>query len=179
MEDTEWKRDETPYIVFACEKCKQFMYVKQFQKTKKCLRCGRAHKVSDINNSGEIVKGMTNAVETVKERQHELAIKELGTAPEFRSFEDFRLHNSPRAKRRKVETSGDESDYLPRFKEMLIELVDYYTKVPYFAFEIFAEKYNIPDSELKILIHSFQKKGIIIRDSEDYMYRINLDEFYF
>jgi len=150
------------------------MYVKQTQKTKKCLRCRRTHKVSDINNSGEIVKGMTRVVETVKEKQHELAIKELGTAPEFRSFGDFRLHNLSRNKKKEVETFREEIDYLPQFKKMLIKLVELYTKVPYFAFEIFAENYNIPKAELKILFHFFQKKGVILRDS-DYAYRINLD----
>lgn len=173
MEVGEWKRDETPYIVFACTKCKQFMYVKKTQKTKKCLRCRRTHKVSDISNSGEIVNGMTRAVETVKERQHELAIKEMGNAPEFRSFEDFKLPNLSRAKRRKVETSGEENDYLPQFKKMLIKLVELYIKVPYYGFEIFAEDYNIPKSELKILFHSFLKRGVITKDNQEY--RINLD----
>lgn len=176
MEDVEWKRDETPYIIFACRKCKQFMYVKQTQKTKKCLRCRRSHKVSDISNSGEIVNGMTLAVETVKERQHELAIREIGTAPGFSSFGDFKIHNSSGAKRRKVETPEEENNYMPQFKEMLIDLVDLYIKAPYFAFEVFAENYNIPESEFKILFHFFQKKGIIIKDNQDY--RINLDDLY-
>ena len=178
MEDVEWKRDETPYIVFACIKCKQYMYVKQTQKTKKCLRCRRSHKVSDISDSGEIVNGMTRAVETVKERQHELAIQELGTAPNFTAPKDFRLLNPPKNRRKKIETSGDESDYLPQFKNMLLELVDLYTKVPYYVFDIFADNYNIPESELKILIRLFQKKGVIILD-EDNMYRIKLDNFDF
>ncbi len=171
MEDGEWKRDETPYIVFACKKCKQYMYVKHTQKTKKCLRCGRTHKVSDISNSGEIVNGMTAAVETVKEKQNELAIQELGSAPGFNAFGDFKPHAPKKPKKRKIEHSGKADDYILQFQKMLIKLEDLYTKVPYFAFEILAENYNIPDSELRILIHSFQKKGIIIRDS-DYMYRI-------
>ncbi|NVM34506.1 MAG: hypothetical protein HWN81_02850 [Candidatus Lokiarchaeota archaeon] len=174
MEDAERKRDETPYIVFACKKCKQFIYVKQTQKTKKCLRCRRTHKVTDIENSGEIVNGITRAVETVKIRQHELALKELGTAPNFTAFGDYKINNSSKATRRKVENSGEENNYLSQFKEMLIDLVDLYTEVPYFAFEIFAENFNIPESELKILFRSFQKKGVIVRNNQNYMYRINL-----
>jgi len=175
LEDVEWKRDETPYIVFPCRKCKQYMYVKQAQKTKKCLRCGRSHKVSDIKNSGEIVNGMTNAVKTVKARQHELAFRELGTAPEYRALGDFRPHNSLRPKRRTVESSGVENDYLPQFKKMLSELSDIYTIVPSYIFEISADDYNIPKSELEILIHSFQKIGIIIKDVRNNMYRIKLN----
>lgn len=177
MEEAEWKRDETPYIVFACEKCKQFMYVKQTQKTKKCLRCRRSHKVSDISNSGEIVNGMTNAVETVKERQHELAIRELGTTPEFRSLDDFKVHTTERSNRKeRIEISNIDNDFIPQFIRMLSKMIDIYTKVPYYAFEIFADNYNIPEAELKILIRLFQRKGIIIKDNQDY--RINLDDFY-
>lgn len=177
MEDVEWKRDETPYIVFACKKCKQFMYVRQTQKTKKCLRCGRTHTVSNIINSGGVVNGMTNAVEAVKEKQHELAIKKLGTVPGFSSFGDFRLQIPLRPKKKTVEPSGVENDYLPQFKMMLSELSELYTKIPYFVFEIFAENYNIPETELRILIHSFQKKGVIIRNKQDYVYRIKLDDY--
>ncbi|KKK68217.1 hypothetical protein LCGC14_2946270 [marine sediment metagenome] len=37
------------------------MYVKTTQQNKKCLRCGRYHKVTAIVGSGEIVNGMTEA----------------------------------------------------------------------------------------------------------------------
>ncbi|MCK4859155.1 MAG: hypothetical protein KAS87_01200, partial [Candidatus Omnitrophica bacterium] len=83
MEEIAFKKDETPYLVFVCKKCRQYSYVKTVQKTKKCLRCGRTHQVKDILNLGEIVSGMTEAVNTVKRKQTELAI------PEFRSEGDF------------------------------------------------------------------------------------------
>lgn len=54
MEDTAWKKDETPYLVFACRKCRQYTYVKTTQKSKKCARCRRTHTVSDIMGSGEV-----------------------------------------------------------------------------------------------------------------------------
>jgi len=81
MEEGALKKDQNPYLLFACSKCKQYLYVKTTQKTKKCLRCGRQHKVSSIINSGEIVRGITKAVEMVQFRQNELAIIELGTTP--------------------------------------------------------------------------------------------------
>ncbi|MHA2220106.1 MAG: DUF1922 domain-containing protein, partial [Candidatus Hodarchaeales archaeon] len=55
MEDIQFKKDETPYLIFACYKCKQFLYAKTTQKTRKCLRCGRMHKIEKIIDSGEIV----------------------------------------------------------------------------------------------------------------------------
>ncbi len=100
MEEVGWRKDENPYLIFTCSKCTQYLYVKTTQKSKKCLRCGRQHKVSSIINSGEIVKGMTKAVEMVKTRQNELAVEELGAKPEFRAGDDFtimkKIKNSPR-----------------------------------------------------------------------------------
>ena len=175
LEEVAWKKDETPYLVFSCTKCNGFTYAKTTQKQKRCPRCGRVHTVSKILDSGEIINGISAAVDRVKEKQHELAIKELGAPPEFSSLGDFRLHSSLKTKKREIETCGEEGDYIPQFKKILIDLVELYTKVPYFVFEIFAENYNIPEPELKILLHSFQKKGVIIQDDQDYMYRINLD----
>ena len=83
MEEIAFKKDESPYLVFTCKKCRQYSYVKTTQKTKKCLRCGRTHQVKDILSLGEIIYGMTAAVEVVKQKQTELAI------PEFRSEGDF------------------------------------------------------------------------------------------
>ncbi len=93
MEEAGFKKDETPYIIFPCSKCKQYMYVKTTQKTKRCLRCGRSHKVVSINDSGEIVEGITEAVNTVKQKQAEFAIKENGNIPEFRAIGDFKSSN--------------------------------------------------------------------------------------
>ena len=82
MEEVGFKKDENPYIVFPCSKCKQYMYVKTTQKTKRCLRCGRYHKVVTILSTGEIAKGMTNAVNMVKQKQREFSRKEVGEIPE-------------------------------------------------------------------------------------------------
>ena len=91
MEDVGWKKDDKLYIIFPCDKCKQYIYVKESQKTKKCLRCGHSHQVNTIKNYGEYVKGMTKAVERVIKKQEEMAIKRFGIIPEFRSSNDFLL----------------------------------------------------------------------------------------
>ena len=100
MEDVGFKKNETPYLVFACKKCKEFSYVKTIQKTKKCLRCGKTHQVRDILNKGEVVNGMTEAVNAVKRKQNEIAI------PEFRSGGDFVITASntarPKSKKNQV-----------------------------------------------------------------------------
>ena len=88
MEENTFDKDKTPYLVFACKKCQQFSYVKTSQATKKCLRCGRSHRVKSILGEGEIVYGMTLAVNTVKRNQNQL------TFPEFRSQGDFIINSN-------------------------------------------------------------------------------------
>ena len=114
LEEVAWKKDETPYLVFSCTKCNGFTYVKNTQKKKKCPRCGRVHVVSNISNRGEIINGISAAVDRVKEKQHELAIKELGSSPEFRSLNDFKITLT--AKSSKDEIGQEEEDvYIHRF----------------------------------------------------------------
>ncbi|MEE9377865.1 MAG: DUF1922 domain-containing protein [Candidatus Lokiarchaeia archaeon] len=149
--------------MFGCKKCYQFMYVKETQKTKKCLRCGRSHKVSDIKNSGGIVKGMTNAVKTVKERQNKLAIQELGTLPEFKSLNDFRITKNRKSISKAIDNCKVENVYLHKFKKMLIELSEMYNEFPFYIIEMMAEDYGIPDSEIKLMTPMSVKQGILIR----------------
>ena len=167
MEGEGWKKDEKSYLVFTCLKCKQYIYVKTTQKTKKCLRCGRQHKVALILNTREIVKGITKAVEMVKTRQHELAIKELGTTPEFRASDDFTVKSRPK-KIFAIDNSSNDNDYSSKFTKMLQEISGSYTVFPFYVLEIMAENFDIPVSELKILVKVFQKKGILLRQDGSY-----------
>ena len=110
MEEATFKKDENPYLIFECTKCKQFMYVKTTQKGKKCLRCGRTHTVSKIINSGEIVNGMTTAVEEVKKKQNEFGISALGHTPELRAFGDFKTSGSE-SKPIRIEEIEEDPEY--------------------------------------------------------------------
>ncbi len=176
MEEIAWKTDETPYVVFQCAKCKQYTYTKTTRKTKKCTRCGRSHTVCKIMNSGEIVNGISTAVELVKKKQDEFAIKELGTSPEFRTVNDFKIAKSHEDK--KIESEiivkvGNEEQYYSKFKHMLIELSTMYPKFPFYILEMMAENYNIPSSEVKLLANNFQKQGLLIRLDEN-LYHVSI-----
>jgi len=181
MEETAFKKDETPYLVFTCKKCRQYSYVKTAQKTKKCLRCGRTHQVKDILGLGEIVYGMTEAVNTVKRKQTELAI------PEFRSEGDFVVATNKfptrtpvKKSKRKVlsEIDSDKninSDLKEQFSEILLELSKLYGKFPKYMLEIMAENYGIPAKELKLLIRSFKKQGVLtVLKNEDFYYQLEV-----
>ena len=162
MEEDTWKKDETPYLVFPCSKCANFMYVKTIKKNKKCLRCGRSHTVDNIRDSGVVVKGMTEAVSQVKLKQNELSIIDLKREPDFQIIDGFQIHQTPS----KIVNSTQEEngDALSRkFKELLIELSLIHHEFPFYVIEIGADKYNIPASELKSLTRTFLEQGSLIQ----------------
>jgi len=179
MEDTTFKKDEKPYLVFTCSKCSQYSYVKTIQKTKKCLRCGRTHQVKNLLGSGKVVYGMTAAVNTVKQKQTELA------TPEFRSEGDFVvatnkfLTRTPVKKSKiKVPSNKDSDkninlDFKKQFIEILLELSKLYGKFPKYMLEIMAENYGILAVELKRLIRSFRKQGVLtVLKNENFYYQL-------
>lgn len=169
MEDVAIKKDEKAYLIFACKKCQQYSYVKTTQKTKKCLRCGRSHQVRDILNKGEVVYGMTEAVNAVKRKQNEIAI------PEFRSESDFVVATHdiirPTLRVKAIRNNDKEIDYGKKFSEMLFELSKLYKRFPKYLLEIIAEDYKIPTIELKSLIKSAKRSGTLIKNDDDMYYR--------
>ncbi|MHA1987207.1 MAG: hypothetical protein ACW98D_11250 [Promethearchaeota archaeon] len=179
MEEEGWKKDEKPYLVFACSKCKQYLYVKTTQKGKKCLRCGHQHKVTLLINSGEVIKGMTTAVKLVQTRQNELALQELGSAPELRAGDEFIVQGKFKKSYNEISKfctnheniNADELAH--KFKEMIYEISDSYSQFPFYILEIMAENYQIPLKELKFLLKNSEKEGFVIR-SEDNLYKINI-----
>ena len=187
MEEIAFKKDESPYLVFTCKKCRQYSYVKTTQKTKKCLRCGRTHQVKDILGFGEVVYGMTAAVETVKQKQTELSI------PEFRSEGDFVVATNKFPTRTPVKKSKskdlldkdknknkdsdkiNDMDFIERFCEVLLELSKLYGKFPKYVIEIMADNYGIPAVELKLLINNFKKQGVLtVLKNENFYYKLNV-----
>ncbi len=172
MEESALKKDKTPYLIFACNKCQQYFYVKTTQKTKKCLRCGRSHQVKHILNEGQIVYGMTQAVNTVKQKQNELAV------PEFRSHGDFvittnKISNNTNIIPPSAKKIKDKTESIIKFKRLLGELSNLYEKFPVYMIEIMAENSGISSQELPHLIKTFKKRGyLILLKEEDFYYKI-------
>ncbi|NVM16993.1 MAG: hypothetical protein HWN80_04705 [Candidatus Lokiarchaeota archaeon] len=173
MEKIGFEKDETPYLVFACRKCQQFSYVKTSQKAKKCLRCGRSHQVKNILNEGEIVHGVTSAVNAVKQKQNELAV------PEFRSQNDFIIdiksgYNITYTHSHSKDKPSIEQDNNLKFEILLLKLTKLYQKFPAYMIEIKAEDAGIPSQEIPLLIKKFKKKGFLIRlKDEEFYYKIS------
>jgi len=174
MEEAAFKKDETPYLIFECSKCRQFMYVKTTQKGKKCLRCGRTHVVSKIIDSGEIVNGMTAAVEEVKKKQNEFGISELGHGPELRAFSDFKVAGPPSQNKEQKEVDIDsEEEFSEQFTRLLKEIGSTYKTFPAYVIEVMADNYMIPHSQLKFLKKLFENKGILKKLREN-SYKVTL-----
>ena len=168
MEEIAIKKDETLYVIFACKKCQQYSYVKTTQKTKKCLRCGRMHQVQDILKNGDTVSGMTEAVNAVKRKQNEIVI------PEFRSGSDFVVNANnrvrPKSSIKALRGTYQEIDYTSKFAEMLLELSKLYKRFPSYMLDIISTEYGIPAIELKTLIRSAKKSGMLIKNGDDDLY---------
>ena len=163
-----WVKDTTAYVLFKCPKCKQYLYAKTEQKTKKCLRCGVIHEAIKIIKTGEIVYGLSNAIEMVKKRQHELALKELGNNPEFNSFHEFKITN-PRGKSKESSSyKEDIDDFNSTFITILEEIRRQYSTFPMYLIELKAEEYGIQKKELQILINSFTQKGILKKTKQGF-----------
>ncbi len=174
MEDIAWKKDETPYIIFACNKCQQYTYVKCSQKSKKCVRCGHTQSVSKITDRSIIVNGISSAVEFVKMKQNELAIKELGSEPEFRTSRDFIVPGKVVKLKKFLKSDSVDSDYFDTFKTMLYNLSETHKSFPYYIIEIMAENYGIPLTEVKFLTRKFLKNGNLIRKNGEFVYKIKV-----
>jgi len=160
MEEIGWQKDKTPYIVFSCRKCYNFLYSKATQKTKKCVRCGCSHVVNTIQG-GVIVYGISKAVSTVQEQQNELAVKELGSAPELRASGDFKVDGIPKQIRLGIE--DPEETYIQKFNQMICELSNLYTEFPYYLIEMMAENFDIPESEIKFFVKDSLLKGRLFK----------------
>ena len=164
------------YVPFIILKCGEYSYVKTTQKTKKCLRCGRTHQVKNIT-WGDVVKGMTAAVETVKEKQNRLAIKELGEQPDLHTSTDLCIaisideELSPSTKNRNKNIQEGE-DYDEQFKEGLEQLSKIYTQIPDYLIIMMAEEKLIPLNEGELLIRKSVQLGVLIPLKNNY-FKIN------
>jgi hypothetical protein len=107
------------------------------------------HKVSTTLKSGEIVYGMTNAINSIKEKQNELALEEMGNNLEFRGFQDFKVVRKQKDKRLEINEINSENELVEKFKKMLVELSKAYKEFPDYIIEAMAEDYDIPNSEVK------------------------------
>jgi len=165
MEGIRWKKDLTSYIVFACKNCKEYIYVKITQKNKKCLRCGASHLVKNIENKGIVIEGINNAMKMVKMKQNELASKENGSPPNFRTNDDFNIVGkaSNQLGIAKVSSIREDIDLNhSKLLKALLELNRDFQEFPFYLIEIVAKDLEIHEKELKHLLREYINAEILI-----------------
>lgn len=176
-------RDTSPYLIFKCERCGQYMYAKPEQKTKKCLRCNRHYKVSKIQKNLTIdeVEGMSAAVERVKQLQHQFSIQKMGTEPDLTTPDRFTIASDlPKTEKhteQKLQSSGNNcATPEEKFTHLLCKLSKKYTSFPKYLIGLASTEYGIEPSELDILIRRFVKQGKLISTNTYYTFRAKKKE---
>jgi hypothetical protein len=124
-------------------------------------------------NEGEIVYGMTLAVNTVKKRQNEISV------PEFRSQGDFIINTNNGIQKKQndfskiLEDQNKDNGTMLKFKALLLELSKLYGKFPRYMIEIMAENSGISSQEIPELIKTFKsQKILILLKDEDFYYKV-------
>jgi len=171
MEEITWNKDETPYIVFRCSQCLEYTYAKTIQKSKRCPRCGKIHKVEQVLSRGEKVNGISNAVDKVKQKQNKLAIQELGCAPDLRANGDFKIVSTAN---NRIDNEDFEAgnEYSKIFDKILREISKEYSKFPFYVIEMMAKRHKIPLDELGFLVSKRMRQGSLTK-SEDSFFHFN------
>jgi hypothetical protein len=113
------------------------------------------------------VRGMSTAVNRVKELQNRLAIEELGTDPDLSISNRFIVEAdlSKQAKQtedilREPENNSDTLE--EKFTHLLCELSKKYKTFPRYLIGLASVDYGIESSELELLIIRFIKQGKLV-----------------
>ena len=169
---SEKEKDKTPYLVFPCSKCNQFLYSKLTQKTRKCLRCGKIYTISSIKMKGEIINGLSNAFKYVKEKQNEIAIDTSGSELKFNAFNDFSIagktKNVDETPFKPILKADQDEDYENQFILLLQKISNMYKEFPIYLIELMADEFKIPISLIESLINRLKVKGKLIPLSGKY-----------
>ncbi len=136
--------------------------------------------ISVIKNN-TVAKGMTEALNLVRQNQYQLSIKELKGDTGFSIPNDislsFNAGSSEELFERKLKNKKKrelEDDYESEFKELLLKINESYDKFPFYLIKSLLEEFKIPKSQLKLLIPKFVQKGMLIRMSGNYFKNNNL-----
>ena len=157
------KRGQKPYLVAPCIQCRHYFYVNltKGQKIKKCLRCGKRNSI--LKDRGIIVKGMTAALEKVKEMQHDLFLKVEGRRPDYAlgSNEGFTVASESFRTMEAGKECKDLEGLEGRFKSLLETIVQEYSTFPRYVLDLLTREHGIPASELDMLVKRFVRKGVL------------------
>ncbi len=140
------------YIVFPCKKCCQYTYGRVNQKGKKCPRCGKNHKISEI--SGEIVNNLKEANLLVRKKQDGFTIKNGFKNVDLASLTSgFSIPGSDKSRSkfqqfRKKNKENDKNSY-NKFIFELKKLKCNFSTIPQTIFNLFFINKGFKSSEIR------------------------------
>ncbi len=199
MEHEYLKKDLSPYIIFKCPSCQNFLYFKQGKKSKTCTRCNRRFGLKPIlANKIMIVKGMTAAVNKVKELQNRRALKELGEAPKLHATNQYQLkrsssffienknshesisfkkkmrdegYNKSLESKKKVRDDGDHESLETLTKQMKLELWKMFKthgKLPAHVINLIFQHHDISNRERNKILSKLISEKIVLPQKNNY-----------
>ncbi len=169
MGENRWKKDNTPYFIFSCFKCKNYSLVKTTQKGKKCLRCGHYHHVSQLESNSEVVKGATAARMKLIEKQNFLAKKELGSDPDLIAEGGFSVSNGYKENQISNNQKQARSSF-DIFNKLLLKLDFKFKQFPEYVIYMIAEEQGIPRGKVKKMIDRCMREHIL--EKQDALYEL-------
>ncbi len=117
----------------------------------------------------EYVNGLSLAVNRVKEKQNNLAIKELGHPPELRGLNEYKFKPKVNSKKEKMMKKKEEIEgKKEKFQKLLFELSKKYRIFPKYMIELLIDDYQIPKTKLNNLIMYDLKKKILEEINKNY-----------
>ncbi|TXT65427.1 MAG: hypothetical protein BAJALOKI1v1_430018 [Promethearchaeota archaeon] len=165
------QKDKKPYIIFQCAKCRQYMYVKPAQKSKKCLRCGKMHSLQAIKecHQVDIVYGMSNALNRVKSLQNDFALKYIKAAPALQAqyqFSPIKKNNEANTVKK---TAAQEKTKEEVVRILIMDLSHQYKEFPSYMLSMVAQEHNIDQKTLDGIIRHFIREKELIATNSGYL----------
>ncbi|MHA1725439.1 MAG: DUF1922 domain-containing protein [Promethearchaeota archaeon] len=175
MDHKYMKKDLSPYIIFKCPSCHNFLYFKQGKKSKTCTRCNRRFGLKPIlANKIMIVKGMTAAVNKVKELQNRQALKELGEAPKLHANNQYQLKRSSSLfieNKKKVRDDGDQESLETLTNQIKLELWKMFKmhgKLPVYVINMIFQHHDISNRERNKIMSKLILEKILLPQKNNY-----------
>ena len=132
----------------------------------------RTHRVAKLPDTTEVIYGLNNAINAVKDKQHTLAIQETGHTPDLRSNIEFRIgtHSANPSNFPKTLLGVEliEGAYAKEFTILLLDLFSKFSHFPRYMIHMVSSEYHIPHSEIPLLLSRFLHSGILIALPNEY-----------
>ena len=132
----------------------------------------RTHRVANLPDTTEVIYGLNNTIDAVKDKQHTVAIQETGQRPDLKSENEFRvrtLYAKPGDFPKTIlGVDNSEDKYVEGFKILIQDLFTKFKRFPRYMIHMMSSEYHIPTSEIPLLLNRFTHTGMLIALPNEY-----------